>query len=237
MWVGLPQAWRGGSHSSPFPVGPAVTPRKGGQGWFQGRASLCHGRFMGAHWTELPLRQIPEQEWEQRCPSCFPGTASPVGAGNWLSSALSVPAHVGTSLRSSPWASRGICASTKQGRVPAGSASPEPPFLITVTWLCHPPGLLVLRGRNLGHGAGLGRALSHLGFPVGMLPLAPKPLRALCWLPVSPAGRAGSGSLVVGAFQRILLALSRCVMGTWHCWDGPSSCWRQNLVCLGLQSS
>lgn len=43
----------------------------------------------------------------------------------------------------------------------------------------------------------------------GIQLLAPKPSRALWWLPVSPAGRAGSGSLVLLPGPSGWLGLSR----------------------------
>lgn len=74
-------------------------------------------------WTQLlSWDSITRESWE--CGSAQHSTC--------------VPAHVCTSLRSSighssgPRTSRAICTSTKQRRIPAGSASPEPPFLITV---------------------------------------------------------------------------------------------------------
>lgn len=195
-------------------------------------------------------------------PAVFLGQHHPWELGTWLNLTPCVPAHVCLSLWSSighssgPWTSRAICTSIKQRRIPAGSASPEPPFLITVIVALLSSGAgcspwLQIRREESGPRGRTGKGSEPPGIPSGScggnaaagsqtqqgpLPAPSVPCRQ------SRVGvlRAGARPFtMVGTFQRILLALGRFVMGNCPGAAGtePGSCWRQSLGCSELPSS
>lgn len=253
----MSQVWGGGSHSFPFPMTLHVSLKKGGQGCSHVSREE-HPRAMGGSRVppELPLRRIPEQEWEQRgTQAVFLGQHHPWELGIWLSSAPCVPAHVCTSPRSSighssgPWTSRAIFTSLKQRGILVGSASPEPPFLITVIVALASSGAgcspwLQIRREESGPWGRSGKGCEPPGIPSGscggnaasersQTQQGPWPAPGVpCRTEQSRVGvpRAGARPFtVLGAFQRILLALGRFVVGNCPGAAGTElgCCWKQ----------